>query len=224
MSLTQAPRGGCIRCAVLWAVLLLLASSSAQAVGSFRSTGGGAGDVLIRFTPTTGSADIEAQVSLYGSFTVDGARCGFSVEGTAVGSATIDVASLALSAWLVIDARGETEDGKPVWLRGGLVVATSGGVLSASLDDNRGRFDFALSLPDLELRTFGEAAGAVSGDLVPSDSSYAMKASGSATLELEGDTEPREVGAAADCRVDVLDVPTWPEALAGRLSELLSSR
>jgi len=205
------------------AICLAFYSCCVVAQNDFSAFVAGSGDVYTWFTPSTATADIDARVSLRGSFEIEGETVRFVADGTAVGDASIDMVSLGITAWIVINARGTAEDGRTIRLHGGLIVTRIDSALTGSSGSGEGRFDFEVTLGQATFRAAGGAEGKASGQLVPTDVEFAMKATGAASVELEGTIELLSVGAARDCRTDVLATASWPADLIDLLPALLVS-
>ena len=207
---------------MLSATLLVLAGTlAASARTTFLASGTGSGDVLIWFTPTEATADIDAQIALSGTIEVHGDRISFTATGSAVGSGRVDMATSATSAQIVIDAKGETSNGDPIRLHGGLLITRIDGNLTGSAGTGEGRFDFAIDMEGLRLRASGNATGGASGAFVPSEVQYAMQARGTASLGLSGSVEIVSSDASSLCQTDVLATSSWPEELLALLPSLL---
>jgi len=202
-------------------ICLAFCSCCVVAQDAFSAFLAGSGDVYTWFTPSTATADIDARVSLRGSFDIEGETVRFAADGTAVGDASIDLVSHGVTAWIVIDARGASEDGRTIRLHGGLIVTRIDGALTGSSGSGQGRFDFEVTLGQATFRAAGAAEGTASGQLVPTDIEFSMKATGVASAGLDGTIGPFGAGAARDCRTDVLVTASWPADLIDLLPALL---
>ena len=203
------------------ALLVMVGALAVSARTTFMASGTGSGDVLIWFTPTEATADIDAQVTLSGTIELSGDRTSFTVTGSAIGSGSVDMATSATTAHIVIDANGETAGGEPIHLHGGLLITRIDGNLTGSAGTGEGRFDFAIDMAGFRLRASGNATGGASGAFVPSEVQYAMQARGTASLGLSGSVEIVASDASSLCQTDVLATSSWPEELLDLLPPLL---
>jgi len=215
-----------LRGGIVASVLASALSVAACAAGasSFSASGTGAGDVLIWLTSEVAAIEVDAALRLEGSLPCEGQTLSFTVEGTAIGTASVDAVTLETRAWIVVDAAGTTTAGEPIRVRGGFLVTEIRGDLTGSSGGGAGRFDLAIVLPGQTLRAVGTLTGTAAGQFVPSEVAYAMQASGSANLELEGLAElAPSPGEDPVCRTDVLDADTWPTELAKLLGKSLET-
>jgi len=214
-----------VRRVMLLFMALILGWVPAAAECAFLATAMGEGEAVLRLSPSAALAEITASMTLSGTLDTGDREVSFKAEGLAVGSATIDILSLGIAAWIVVYADGATDDGEALSVRGGITITDiTGDVLSSSSGSGSGGFDLALATPTLRLRTRGTATGSASGQFVPSDARLAMQVAGSASIELCGavDADRTTVMCAGEPD-DVLDSASWPEELADLLSESLKA-
>ena len=202
-------------------VLALLLPCLPAAADAFTATGSGDGDVVLRFTTAAVDASIDAALDVAGVLESGNRTIRFDATGRAFGSATILLASLAAKIWILIDAVGETEDGEPLSLRGGMIITRFGGVETGeTAGSGEGLFDLTVATPTLRLRTQGPAEGYASGGFVVPEIEFTMQVRGNASLELTGNVIDL-MSTPHDGVEDLLDVSGWPEELADLLREFL---
>jgi len=209
-------------------IIVLLVAFASLAQSSMDAEGIANGKTVLWFHGTEVTASIESDLTVEGSLEVDGAIVPFTATGTAVGSGEGDSAIMTLAVWLVIDATGETADGTPITLRGGLAGSSDDADLTGSaLGSAAGPFFAVVTLGENRYRALGTAEGSATGDFVVPDDPLTMQMEGIGTYTLIGDLAPDTSSADGDSAhpdyVEHLpwDPSSWPPDLLTRLLAVL---
>ena len=218
-------------------VALLLAVAGWAAVwanGSIEAEGEATGDAVLWFLGNDITAEFSGTVSFTGSLLMDDRSIEFSAGGTASGSGSGDMVTLAVEAWIFFVGTGTTSDDEPLTLRGGLTInSIAADLTGTSVGTATGSFHATALTPTLNLRVSGEAEGAASGAFVAPDDPTTMQVQGTAVFTLHGTAVDMNAAEGAvtgeegdEGDVGVLIMPTqeaWPDDLLARLLDLLET-
>lgn len=209
-------------------VVAILFAFTSLAQSGIDAEGVATGKTVLWFSGTEVTALIESDFSLDGSLGIEGRTVPFTALGTAFGEGIGDSASMTLDVWIVIEATGATDDGEPVWIRGGMAGSSENTDLSASaLGLAAGPFFFVVTLGTDSYRALGTAEGSAAGVFVVPDAPLTMQMEGIGTYTLVGDLAtdtPPPDGEAAQCGYlehIPWDPASWPAGLFTRLLALL---
>jgi len=211
-------------------VILAMSLASASCLGSdLVATGSGAGDLVLRFSTSSVAGDFEGALVATGTLLIDGTPTRFRVEGPISGRGTVHLASLVIDAWVVVDALGETDDGKPFAVRGGFTVTrATASTGSDAIGSGAGQFDLRLVCPAFDVRVRGDIQGSASGSFVAPDDPFTMQISGDLVFGMQGQIVGDATGALPALSSEQMDpedplcVVSWPEDLAAELARLLA--
>lgn len=204
-------------------LVVLFAGFAVSAERAFTASGVATGDVVLRFSAASIAAEVTGSVRLAGSLEIDGRSIRFTASGTASGVGNVSLATLDLTAWIVLDATGRTADGESLTLRGGLTIDEIRGRGSGgTAGDGAGRFEFALTTESLRLRVRGTAVGSASGRFVVPRIEFAMQVDGEAAFDLDGQVFDSTTIETCEPPDAPLAPSTWPEELAEVLRQYLS--
>jgi len=211
-----------MRTAIAVSTVLLLAfvCTLPAPADSFTATGSGTGQAVLRFSTVNVTADVQGAVAFHGSVDIAGNLVGFSASGRVYGVGRVDLASLDLTAWLVVDASGETSVGESLTLRGGLTITEIQG--SGTAGTGIGQFDLAFATPTVHSRARGTAEGSASGRFVVPEIEFTMQVDGTASFELDGVTFDPADGHSPPGGEDPLEISSWPDDLATFLRDALA--
>jgi len=186
------------------------------------------GKTVLWFYGTEITVLIESDFEVNGSLVIDGRIVPFIASGTAFGEGCGDSAVLTLDVWLIMEAVGTTEDGKPISIRGGMAgSSTDANISGGALGSAVGPFFLIVTLGTDSYRAQGTAEGSAAGAFVVPDDPLTMQMEGTATYTLVGDLVPdvfpTEADAGPSAYVAYLpwDAETWPSDLFARLLALL---
>ena len=208
--------------------VLILGGWACVALGDTVEAGGEAtGQAVLWFLGNDVTAEFEGDVTFTGHLMLEDRVIDFSVTGTASGSGSGDLSTLAVKAWVFFEGTGTTSEDETITLRGGLTINSLDlDMNGAALGSATGSFHATAVTQSLDLRVSGRAAGSAAGGFVAPDDPNTMQVEGTATFTLEGtavDTLGSDDGSAPEIEM----TPTqdeWPEELLARLLELLESR
>jgi hypothetical protein len=198
-------------------LLLIAASVLGAAEGTIHASGTATGDVILGFTPTLVSAQIDGRIRLIGSMELDGVQSAFDLEGRVGGSARGSLADLSVAAWIAIEAQGIAKTGDPVVARGGIEITELTGLLAESASGTgAGRFYLVVTCGNSRWIAEGPATGSASGQFVIPDDPSTMQARGTAAFSLAGTARPWPAGSPTEIEAaEALLLPPeeWSQAL-----------
>ncbi len=207
-------------------IVAMFVALSAFAQSTLDATGEADGKTVLWFSGTEVTALIESDFTVTGSLTIGGQCVGFSATGLARGEGFGDSALLTLDVWLLFEAEGETDEGIPIALRGGMAGSSDNTDLAASaMGSASGPFLFIVSLGDSPYRAVGTAEGSAAGAFVVPDDPLTMQMEGIGTYAMAG--ELIALDPVPDEATDILahlpwDPAIWPEELYADLIDLLN--
>jgi len=209
----------------LGCVAILLLSGAAFAQSTIDATGEADGKTVLWFAGTHVTALIESGFSVDGSLDIDGQTVEFTATGTATGEGEGDSSALTLDVWLLFDATGETAEGVPIVLRGGMAGSSDDADLASSaFGSASGPFFFLIRLGPRTYSALGTAEGSAAGAFVVPDDPLTMQMEGVGSYSLLGELLPRDSvpDAAHDVEPDLpWDPASWPAELYDNLIGLL---
>ena len=210
-----------------WIVILslLLASAAASGADAFTGTATVSGDVVLTFSGTDVSARFVGEMVLSGTLPVGSGSVQFSAKGSVRGTGRGDTASLSGEAWGTFVVVGETDQGKPITLSGGLAFSSGGITLTGGGSGSAtGTFCLVAEVEGSRIEVQGRAQASGRGEFVKPADPYTMQMAGAGSMELEaGSVQPPGLGASMPAAWQGLpwDPRTWPEDLQAELLRLL---
>jgi hypothetical protein len=210
-----------------WGCLtVLLVAGAALAQSTIDATGEADGKTVLWFAGTHVTALIESGFTVDGSLDIEGEIVDFTAAGTATGEGEGDSAALTLDVWLLFDAAGETTDGIPISLRGGMAGSSKDTDLASSaFGSATGPFFFVVSLGPDTYWALGTAEGSATGAFVVPDDPLTMQMEGVGNYALLGELTPHP--STPDDSSDMeaglpWDPASWPAELYEDLIDLLN--
>ncbi len=204
-------------------IVLLLVSAAAAAAhgaGEFVAEGVSLGSTVIRFTPTTIDTVFQGTIIFAGNLWLEAQSCSFTASGVSHGEGKTDSMTLVTDLWILFEATGKLDDGRPANARGGIAVhGDQVDFVTMSLGSGPGTFFAIIDLPDETLWIAGTLESTASGKPVAPDDPTTMQVDGGGSFDLKGDVIAQD----GDL-IGVLpwDVEIWPSKLHEELLTLLT--
>ncbi len=199
---------------------------------SLDGSGDLSGTIILWFAGTNVTAQVNADVALSGTLSVNDVNTAFTAKGTANGSGVCDMNTLAVSAWVTFLAHGTLATDEPITLRGGIELATGGVALSSeTAGSGAGTLYVAVTVSNATEYLIGTVTGSASGGFVPPDDPTTMQMTGTGSLSLAATTTSHAAtcasgqGPAGSSTDNGVRLPwkldTWPEEMRQQLIELM---
>jgi hypothetical protein len=206
-------------CALILAVLVMSVGLAVSGQSPFHADGATEGKTVLWFLGTEITIDVDGTVSLEVAATIDDDPIILSVEGTTCGTGVSDSYSLETTLWILLDAVGAADDGRPARVRGGLrLIGDEVDFDTLSLGAGSGTFVLALEIADETHLVTGTLSATAAGDFVPPEEPGSMQVEGGGTFTFNGDVVVRPDNLSEALPWDAGD---WPEELLGRLLAVL---
>jgi hypothetical protein len=206
-----------MRKALMASLLLALGSFCGLAADTFHADADATGTVVLWFLGQDVTADVRADVTLSGTFLLNGVATPFTVTGRATGSGGGNLNTLAVDAMIVFTAEGKTESGTPLTIQGGISVdAVDSATTTSASGQGHGRFYFLITMAGGRWTVEGDAIGGASGNFVVPDDPVSMQMTGVGIFTLSGEVLPWSPSAGAV-------YPEWPAKLLAELERQSAS-